>query len=63
MGQEGLAGLLSRVGQDPARRARLRCRTAVEAAELAGELGEPVWSGDLLRDESRAFAWQLSDGE
>lgn len=31
----------------------------VEAAELARELGHSVRVGDLLRYESRAFAWQL----
>ncbi len=35
----------------------------VEAAELARELGHSVRVGDLLRYESRAFAWQLTDAE
>ena len=63
MSQEGLARFLSRVAQDPALQLRLSHCTAVEAAALAAELGEPVSCGDLLRYESRAFAWQLTDAE
>ena len=63
MSQEGLARFLARVGEDPALQARLHRCSAVEAAELAAELGEPVSCGDLLRYESRAFAWQLTDAE
>ena len=35
----------------------------MEAAALARSLGFEVSCGDLLRYESRAFAWQLSDRE
>jgi len=63
MSEEGLARFLARVGQDPALQSRLRRCSVVEAAQLALELGEPVRIGDLLRYESRAFAWQLTDDE
>jgi hypothetical protein len=63
MSEKGLGRFLARVGQDPALQARLRRCSVVEAAQLALELGEPVRIGDLLRYESRAFAWQLTDDE
>ena len=63
MSQEGLAAFLAEVQQDPALQARLRRCSAVQAAALAIQLGYSVRCGDLLRYESRAFAWQLSDAE
>ena len=63
MSQRGLGNFLTRVSHEPALQARLRSCSVVEAAELAQNLGFAVCCGDLLRYESRAFAWPLSDGE
>lgn len=63
MSDGGLAQFLARVSQEPALQAQLRGCSPVEAAELARELGHSVRVGDLLRYESRAFAWQLTDAE
>ncbi len=63
MSQQGLNQFLAQVRTDPALQGRLSRCTVVEAAALAQALGCPVCCGDLLRYESRAFAWQLSDAE
>jgi len=61
--QEALARFLAQVAEDPALQKRLQFCSPIQAAELAQQLGHPVRCGDLLRYESRAFAWQLSDAE
>jgi predicted ribosomally synthesized peptide with nif11-like leader len=63
MSLEDLRGFLAQVRGDQALQARLRRCSAPEAAAMAQELGYSVRCGDLLRYESRAFAWQLSDAE
>ena len=63
MSQLALAAFLSLVNQDHELQARLGRCGVVEAAALAQSLGFRVRCGDLLRYESRAFAWQLSDAE
>lgn len=63
MSQAGLAAFLAQVRGDPALQARLRRSSPVQAAAMAQELGHAVCCGDLIRYESRAFAWQLSDAE
>ena len=63
MSQQELGAFLAQVKQDPALQMRLSHSSAVEAAALAQSLGHSVRCGDLLRYESRAFAWQLSDAE
>lgn len=63
MSQQGLAAFLSRVNQEPDLQRQLGRLNAPEAAQMAVGLGYDVCCGDLLRYESRAFAWQLSDAE
>jgi hypothetical protein len=63
MSQEGLAAFLRDVNQKPSVQRQLASLGCVEAANLAHHLGYDVCCGDLLRYESRAFAWQLSDAE
>ena len=63
MSQAALAAFLAAVRRDPALQARLRRCNPVQAAAMAQELGHAVRCGDLIRYESRAFAWQLSDAE
>ena len=63
MSQGGLADFLARVNAEPALQSRLNRCNVVQAAALAQSLGFAVCCGDLLRYESRAFAWQLSDAE
>lgn len=63
MSEEALARFLAQVAGDPALQQRLQLCSSIQAAELAQQLGHPVRCGDLLRYESRAFAWQLSDAE
>lgn len=63
MSHEALAAFLAQVNQEPALQSRLSRCSVVEAAALAQSLGHDVRCGDLLRYESRAFAWQLSDAE
>ncbi len=63
MSQEGLAAFLAAVSRDPALQLRLVHCNPVQAAAMAQELGHAVRCGDLIRYESRAFAWQLSDAE
>ena len=61
MSQAALGRFLAQVAQDQNLQRRLRRCSPVEAAALAQDLGHDVRCGDLLRYESRAFAWQLSD--
>lgn len=58
-----LGKFLARVRHEPDLQNRLSSCSVVEAAQLAQSLGYCVCCGDLLRYESRAFAWQLSDLE
>mgnify|MGYP006282225977 CR=1 FL=1 len=63
MSSEGFHQFLARVRNDPVLQKRLRDCSPAEAAALAQSLGYAVRCGDLVRYESRAFAWQLSDHE
>ena len=63
MSQQALAAFMTRVSRDAALQQRLSRLDAPGAAQLAQRLGYAVCCGDLLRYESRAFAWQLSDAE
>ena len=63
MSQVSLGHFLARVAQERELQHRLRRCSVVEAAALAQSLGFDVRCGDLLRYESRAFAWPLSDNE
>ena len=63
MSQEDLGAFLAHVQCEPPLQSRLSSCSVVEAAALAQSLGYSVRCGDLIRYESRAFAWQLSDAE
>ena len=63
MSEMGLAQFLDRVSEEQHLQERLRQCSAQDAAEMAEKLGYQVRIGDLLRYESRAFAWQLTDAE
>jgi hypothetical protein len=63
LSQADLGLFLAHVSHEPALQAQLRHCSPTEAAQLARSLGYEVGCGDLLRYESRAFAWQLSDRE
>lgn len=63
MSQQALGQFLEHVAAEPALQQQLRQCSVVEAAQLAASLGFAVNCGDLMRYESRAFAWQLTDRE
>ena len=63
MSQAELGKFLADVSHERALQEQLRQCSPIEAAQLAQSLGYWVCCGDLLRYESRAFAWQLSDRE
>ncbi len=54
---------LERVRSDASLRQELRGSDAAGAAALAARAGFHVTVGDLVRHQSRATTWQLSDDE